>query len=60
MSNSLRRTFKKKTQEEKISQIGKVQFDMWLKLDKMSKELRKVQDILGIGKEEEIGTDESE
>jgi hypothetical protein len=44
---------KKQTQAQKISQIGKVQFDMWIKLSKMSRELRVIQDKLGITTEEE-------
>ena len=39
---------KKQTQAQKIAQIGKVQFDMWIKLAKMSRELRVIQDQLGI------------
>ena len=44
---------KKQTQAQKIAQIGKVQFDMWIKLSKMSRELRVIQDKLGITTEEE-------
>ena len=44
---------RKQTQAQKIAQIGKVQFDMWIKLNHMSRELRKVQDRLGISPDEE-------
>lgn len=52
MSNSIRRSIKKQTNQERLDQIGRVQFEMWMKLDIMSKELRKIQDLLGITDEE--------
>lgn len=52
MSNSIKRQVKKQTTQEKIDQIGRVQFEMWIKLDIMSKEVRKMQDMLGVTDEE--------
>ena len=59
MSNSIRRNIKKQTNEQRVDQIARVQFEMWLKLDKISKELRKVQDIIALT-DEKIKTKEDE
>jgi len=45
---SFKRHMKKQTQNERINQIGRVQTEMWIKLSIISKELRKIQDRLGI------------
>ena len=60
MSNIIRRNIKKQTTEQRVTQIGKVQFEMWVKLDAMSKELRKIQDLIGVTDDEAETTDESE
>lgn len=46
MSNSIRRNFKKQTNEEKITQIGRVQTEMWISLKVMGQELGKIQEQL--------------
>lgn len=48
MSNIIKRNIKKQTNQERIDEIGRVQFKMFIKLDIMSKELRKIQDMLGV------------
>ena len=45
--------FKKQTQQQKIAQIGKVQFEMWMAVKKMGKEIGVLQERLGIGVDEE-------
>lgn len=51
MSNSIRRNFKKQTNDEKIAQIGRVQTEMWITLKIMGQELGKIQEMLGIDKD---------
>jgi len=60
MSNSIRRNFKKQTIEERIAQIGRVQTEMWITQKMMTKELGKIQDILGITNETDENKEEEE
>ena len=60
MSNSIRRNFKKQTIEERIAQIGRVQTEMWITQKIITKELGKIQDILGIIDEKYENKDEEE
>ena len=58
MSNSIRRNFKKQTLEQRVTQIGRVQTEMWIAFKKLTRELGKIQDILGYVDEEEEKTEE--
>jgi hypothetical protein len=60
MSNSIRRNFKKQTIEERIAQIGRVQTEMWITQKMMTKELGKIQDVLGITNETDENKEEEE
>ena len=59
MSNSIRRNFKKQTLEQRVTQIGRVQTEMWIAFKKLTRELGKIQDILGyVDEAEEEKTEE--
>ena len=60
MSNSIRRNFKKQTIEERIAQIGRVQTEMWITQKMMTKELGKIQDVLGITNDTDENKEEEE